>query len=140
MFLTQTFAKKLSQNQPDSEQDLNETFTTQNSCSNPLTESQGFMNNDFEEFSETFYDNIEEFLDNEGLHITSDCTFSSLTQTVLKPFSNMKKIKSLTVSPIQPKLRASDDDDNEGFDLSAIPSFLAKRTFSAGLRIYADDF
>ena len=137
-----SFMKNLSQSQADSDQDLSEAATAQHSQFNPSTDSQGFFNEldrDFEDFSDIFYDNIEEFLDNEGLHLSSDCTFSSLTQTILKPFSNMKKIKSLTIAPTKRRLNSEQLDDPE-FDLSSIPSFLAKRTISAEINIDGNTF
>jgi len=80
-----------------------------------------------EEFSEDFYEGIEDFLDEEGLFITSPSPISKpKTSIILQPAGLFKRMKSL---PMNSESNSSEE-SSEGEDLPSLPSFLQRRNLS----------
>lgn len=94
-----------------------------------------YTNNDENpEFSQQFYDRIEEFLDNEKLHITCPQTPHSVKPTKLKMCPNLQRLRSLCESSVPSSASTNDGSSSmkdEDFKDMAMPSFLLKRTMSS---------
>jgi len=122
----------------DSEQGNQRDFTTQHSseCS-PENSKNPASEPDFDDlFPESLYDNIEEFLDSEGLFLSTKSPI--LTCTTLKPSVNIKRMNPLgikiSISQNIFGMSLTQEDVHE----KALPGFLARRAISAGLKLELD--
>jgi len=90
--------------------------------------SESFLACDEEDsydFPESLYDDIEDFLDAEGLFITSQSP--CLSQTILRPISNLKGLRSLIFQSSEHSDAETPNSENEAIDFTSIPSFMIKR-------------
>jgi len=120
----------------DSEQGFHRDSTTQYSSEcTPENSKNPPSEPDFDDelFPESLYDNIEEFLDAEGLFLSTKSPI--LTSAQLKPSINIKQM-----NPFGLKTSISNGMSltQEDIQTKALPNFLARRAISAGLKIELD--
>jgi len=88
------------------------------------------LEEEIESFPESLYDNVEDFLNAEGLFIETGNS-PSFTSTILKPFLNLKLLSPFTMKSLSNSGVSTPRAGDEEFQMKALPKFLVRRAFSA---------
>jgi len=91
----------------------------------PFSQKSSNFQEDLNNFPERLYDDIEDFLDTEGLFIISQSPI--LSQATLRPITSLKILRSLKVS--ENSDTDSSHSESDVFEAESGPIFMRRRIF-----------